>query len=198
MSSFVEISLIPPPSQQTSERIHFENIFFLSNDSKNIKLVNLFKLDNIDLCNFSSKHNKDLNKCQQIISILESRERGLNELMRRMKVHGWKIPCGSFNPLLRNYSMSGKVQEALDLYHHPAFHPDSFTFEIVITHVCRKGDWKQVLFLHEQMRQAGFIPTTSTFSSLIRGSLKVENLDISLKSFYSMRDLGVKPVTTAT
>jgi len=125
---------------------------FFSNDSKNIEPVNLFKLDNIDLCKFAKKHNKNLNKCQQIIPILESREGGLNELMKHMKVHGWKMPRGSFNPLLQNYCMSRKVQEALDLYHHPAFHPDSSAFEILITGVCRKGDWKQALVLHEQMQ----------------------------------------------
>lgn len=167
--------------------------YFFSNDSKNISPINLFKLDNIDLCKFANKHNKNLNKCQQIIYILEGREGGLSELMEHMKVNDWKMPCGSFNPLLQHYCMSGKLQEALELYHHPVFHPDSSAFEIVITGVCRKGDWKQALVLHQQMQQAGFIPTTSTFSSLIRGSLKVGNLDISLKAFYSMRDYGLKP-----
>eukprot|EP01018_Ginkgo_biloba_P023137 Gb_07351 [translate_table: standard] len=186
-------SLFPINRFMKGNKALLRQISSICNDSTNANTINPSQLNNFDLCELANKYQKNVNKCQHIISIAEAREGGIDELLEHMKLNEWKMPGGSFTPLLYKYCKSGKLCKALELYHHPAFQPDFSAFEILIMDVSKRGEWKQALTLHEQMQQAGFEPTAFTFSSLIRGALKVGNLDIALKAFYSMRDHGLLP-----
>ncbi|XP_076924881.1 uncharacterized protein LOC143587487 [Bidens hawaiensis] len=106
------------------------------------------------------------------------------------------ISCFVVNKLLSLLVKNNQVDEAVDMFENvilgsKLYHSDSYTFNIVISGLCKTNNVDKAHALLNKVRS----PDVVTFTSVISGYCKLGKMDDVLVLFNSMMGHGIKPNT---
>ncbi|KAK6143735.1 hypothetical protein DH2020_024083 [Rehmannia glutinosa] len=139
--------------------------------------------------------------CNKFLSLLISRNR-VNEAVvlfrgRILKSRSFAPDNCSFNTVMRGLCMSGKVEEAFDLFDVMwsfSCLPDIVTYNTLINGLCRVGNVDRA---HELLREiqlhCEFSPNVVTYTSVISGYCKSGKMEDAANLFDEMINCGVRP-----
>ncbi|KAL4578917.1 hypothetical protein LXL04_015049 [Taraxacum kok-saghyz] len=112
------------------------------------------------------------------------------------------LSCSLFNRLLSSLMKSNKVNEAVTFFEKviltssQCYSPDVYTFNIVISGLCKAREVTKAFELLQNMHMVDKCsPNVVTFTSIITGYCKLGKMEEALHLFDNMTNLGIKPNT---